>query len=109
MFVADPSDEASLERAQIREARAVIAATNNDADDALAVLTARDLNPEITIVAAATNRENISKLKRAGADTVISPAMIGGHLLVESAMSDSDVEALERELVGATDRSRTED
>jgi voltage-gated potassium channel len=88
----DPSDEAPLERAGIHEARAVVAATNDDAQDALGILTARALNPEVNIVAAATDRENVEKLRRAGADTVISPAVIGGHLLVQSALGREGME-----------------
>lgn len=103
VFVADPSDEESLERARIDSARAVLVATNDDAQDALAVLTARHLNPDVTIVAAATNRENVEKLRRAGADTVISPATIGGHLLVESAFGRDDTEAVARQLVEERD------
>lgn len=99
VLVADPSDEESLERAGIDRVRAVVVATNNDAEDALAVLTARQLNPDVTIVAAATNRENVEKLRRAGADTVISPATIGGHLLVESALRGADVEDVARKLI----------
>lgn len=101
VFVADPSDEASLRRAQIDDVRAVLVATNNDAEDALAVLTARQLNPNVTIVAGVTNRENVEKLRRAGADTVISPAIIGGHLLVESAMGRDEAEDVARQIVEA--------
>ncbi len=99
VLVADPSDEEVLRRAQLADASAVLVATNNDAEDALAVLTARQLNPEVRIVAAATNRENIEKLRRAGADAVISPATIGGHLLVESAFGDEGVESVAEHLV----------
>ena len=88
----DPSDEAPLKRAGISDARAVVAATNDDAQDALSILTARALNPEVNIVAAATDRENVEKLRRAGADTVISPALIGGHLLVQSALGRQGME-----------------
>jgi voltage-gated potassium channel len=88
----DPSDEETLQRAQVTKARAVVAATNNDANDALAILTARQLAPESNIIAAATQRENIDKLRRAGADTVISPASIGGHLIVESALGGQEVD-----------------
>ena len=104
VLVADPSDEESLERAGIDRVRAVVVATNNDAEDALAVLTARQLNPDVTIVAAATNRENVEKLRRAGADTVISPATIGGHLLVESALRGADVEDVARKLIEEENR-----
>jgi voltage-gated potassium channel len=88
----DTSDEETLRRVHVDEARAVVAATNDDAADALAILTVRDLAPDVHIVAAATQRENVAKLRRAGADTVISPASIGGHLLVESALGGRDVD-----------------
>jgi voltage-gated potassium channel len=99
LVTADPSDEEPLERVHIDRARAVVAATNDDAPDALAILTARELRPDVTIVAAATDRENVDKLKRAGADTVISPAQIGGHLLVESALGSTDSERIADSLV----------
>jgi voltage-gated potassium channel len=91
---ADPSDEEPLQRAGIDRARAAVAATNDDAADALSILTANALRPDIRIVAAATERENVEKLRRAGADTVISPAVIGGHLLVESALGADDTESI---------------
>jgi voltage-gated potassium channel len=86
VFVADPTDDAVLDRAGIDRARAVIVASDDDATDALAVLTVRERNPEITVVAAATEGENGPKLERAGADAVVTPAAIGGRRLVESAL-----------------------
>ncbi|WP_435184455.1 NAD-binding protein [Halobellus sp. EA9] len=97
----DPSDEEAQHRGKVEAAQAVVAATNNDAEDALAILTARQLNPEVTIVAAATQRENVNKLKRAGADTVISPATLGAHFLAESALGGHGAEELEERLLGA--------
>lgn len=107
VLTADPSDQEPLERVGIERARAVVAATNNDAEDALAVLTARQLNPDVRIVVAATERENVDKLKRAGADTVISPATIGGHLLVRSALGSDEMEGVADRLTGKS--SRTDD
>ncbi|QSG03302.1 NAD-binding protein [Natranaeroarchaeum sulfidigenes] len=89
-FTGNPSDEEPMRRAKIGNARALVVATNDDAQDALAILTARQLQPDIRIVAAATDRENVSKLRHAGADTVISPATIGGQMLVDSALGGSD-------------------
>ncbi len=104
VLAGDPSDEETLKRAGVERARAAVAATNDDAADALAILTARQLNPELRIVAAATHRENVRKLERAGANTVISPASIGGRLLVRSALGDaadaSDVERTAEKLMG---------
>jgi voltage-gated potassium channel len=94
VYVGDPSDDEPLSAVRVPRARAVIAATNDDAEDAFAVLTARELNPGVRIVAAATVRDNVRKLRRAGADTVLSPAVIGGRLLVRSALGESDVEAV---------------
>jgi voltage-gated potassium channel len=98
VLTADPSDADSLRRARVDTARAVVVATNNDAEDALAILTARQLNPDIRIVAAASNRENVDKLKRAGADTVISPTTLGGHLMAESALG-GDSEKVEQQVL----------
>ncbi|MEF8852062.1 MAG: NAD-binding protein [Haloarculaceae archaeon] len=92
VVVGDPSDEEPQAQAGIEHARAAVAATNDDAQDALSILTARQLHPDVRIVAAATDRENTEKLRRAGADAVISPAVIGGHLLVESALGTGDME-----------------
>ncbi len=104
VLAGDPSDEETLDRAGVERAGAAVAATNDDATDALAILTARQLNPDLRIVAAVTHRENVRKLERAGANTVISPATIGGRLLVRSALGDpADASAAERtaeELMG---------
>ncbi|MCL9814271.1 NAD-binding protein [Natranaeroarchaeum aerophilus] len=89
-FAGNPSDEGPMHRAKIGKARALVVATNDDAQDALAILTARQLQPDIRIVAAATDRDNVAKLRHAGADTVISPATIGGQMLVDSALGGND-------------------
>ncbi len=94
VLTGDPSDETPLRQVHIERARALIVATNDDAHDAMTVLTARELNPELRIVAAATDRENTKKLRRAGADVVMSPSVLGGRLLVESAFGDDDPERL---------------
>ncbi len=87
----DPSDERALEKARVSEAAAVVAATNHDERDAFALLTARELAPDARIVASAVDVENVENLRRAGADTVISPASIVGGLVAESAIHGVDV------------------
>jgi len=100
---AESVDEEALEEADVKRARAVVVASENDADDALAILTTRDTNPDVEVVAVASNSENAGKLRRAGADIVISPAEIVGKLLVESALTGEDtseiVEKLHRRIV----------
>ncbi|TKX42251.1 MULTISPECIES: NAD-binding protein [unclassified Halorubrum] len=95
VYTADPSDVDPLERVNVAGARAVVAATEDDARDALAILTARQLNPDVRIVAAATQRENVDKLRRAGADQVISPSTLGGHILVDCAFGADSKDATE--------------
>ena len=97
---ADPSDEVPLDRAHIDRARAILVATNDDAQDALAILTARQLRPDGRIIAAATDRENTKKLERAGANEVISPAQLGGHLLVRSALDGGGSQLVDRIMRG---------
>jgi voltage-gated potassium channel len=108
VVVGDPSDEDPQEQAGVERARAVVAATNDDAQDALAILTARQFQPGVRIVAAATDRENTEKLRRAGADAVISPAVIGGHLLVESALGTGDMEGFAERLLEVNSDEETD-
>lgn len=73
-------DETQLE-AGIKRANGFVAALDTDADNVLAVLTARELNPGLFIVARAENPTSERKLRRAGANRVVSPYDIGGHRL----------------------------
>jgi len=100
VLTADPSDEEPLKRIGIADAKAAIAATENDAQDALAILTAEQLNDEMQILAAAMQRENVAKLRHAGADRVISPSEIGGRLLANSAIGKGDAESASKQLLG---------
>jgi len=92
VLAADPADDEALVRARVDRARAVVTATSDDGEDALVVLTVRENHPDVRVVAAATEQENEAKLRRAGANTVISPAVIGGRLLARSALGDRTAE-----------------
>lgn len=75
----DATDESSLIDAGIERARGVIIATGDDVDNLFITLTAREISPEIWIVARASKRENIKRLYRSGANKVISPETSGGE------------------------------
>ncbi len=75
----DATNDRILELAGITKAKGLISAVNTDADNIFVVLSAKTLNPEIFIVARANSGESKEKLKKAGADRVISPAVIGGR------------------------------
>lgn len=92
-------EEEALIEVGVRDAQAVVVASESDADDALAILTANDAAPGVEIIAVASNSENAGKLRRAGADTVVSPADIVGKLLVESALTGEDTEDILEEIL----------
>ncbi|CAB1079257.1 potassium transporter TrkA [Alkalispirochaeta odontotermitis] len=78
LYVAgDASDEATLIKAGIKRARGLIAALATDTDNVFLVLTARQLAPELTIIARASKEAVKNKLQAAGADSVESPYEMG--------------------------------
>lgn len=68
--------------AGIAKARGIITALPDDAHNVYVVLTAKSLNPQISIVARAERPEAEEKLRRAGANTVIFPSVMGGRQMV---------------------------
>lgn len=86
-------DEALLE-AGITNARAIIITLPVDADNLFVVLTAKQLNPKITIISRASQDSSIKKLKIAGASNVIMPDKIGGAHMATLVMLPDVVELL---------------
>ena len=79
VMVGDATLEESLRDVGVEHARGLAACLPNDADNVYVVLTARDLNPNLRIVARAAEEQAEAKLLRAGANHVIAPTIIGGH------------------------------
>ena len=79
VLVRDATLEESLREAGVEHARGLAACLPDDADNVYVVLTARDLNPGLHIVARAAEEQAESKLIRAGANRVVAPTIIGGH------------------------------
>jgi voltage-gated potassium channel len=79
----DAASEDVLNEAQIHNAKALITALTNDADNIYVVLTARELNPSIKIISRASDFKSDTKLRRAGADNVIMPDRIGGQRMAK--------------------------
>src|SRR3989442_689319 len=79
VLVGDATLEESLREAGVERARGLAACLPNDADNVYVVLTARDLNPNLRIVARAAEQQAEAKLLRAGANHVVAPTIIGGH------------------------------
>jgi voltage-gated potassium channel len=92
---ADATLEMSLIRAGVARAGGLAACLADDADNLLVCLTARELNPDIPTVARAYNEESVEKLRRAGADHVISPNQTGGIRMAFSLLRPAVVSFLD--------------
>src|SRR5260370_1460198 len=79
VLVGDATLEVTLREARVEHARGLAACLPNDADNVYVVLTARDLNPNLRIVARAAEQQAEAKLLRAGANHVVAPTIIGGR------------------------------
>ena len=80
-FQADATQEAILHDAIIGKAKAVIIAGGSDDSNALILLTARHLNPNVRIIVSAKEEENVKLFKQGGANAILSPATFGGYIL----------------------------
>lgn len=80
------SDEEILRDAGIDRARALVACVDSDAENIFTCLTARELRPDIAIIARASLEDAESRLRRAGADRVISPYRESGHEMARLAL-----------------------
>lgn len=85
-ILSTPSEDAALRDAGIERARAVLACVDSDLENIFIALTARELRPDISIVARAALEESESKLRRAGADRIISPYRASGAEMARLAL-----------------------
>ena len=84
--MADAASDEALKEAGIERAKGLIVALGNDADSTYVILSARQLKPEIFIEARVSAPEAEGKLKRAGADRIISPYSIGARRMAMLAL-----------------------
>jgi len=91
----DATDEDVLMAAKIKTARGLVSTLNSDASNVYVVLTARELNPDLEIIARAGEEEAEKKLIRAGASRVISPYRIGGMRMVMGILKPTVMSFLE--------------
>jgi voltage-gated potassium channel len=78
----DPSEDAALQKAGIGRARGILCSLPTDEANLFVVVTAKSLNPGIRVVAKGIDVRSHDKMKKAGADSVISPTFIGGMRMV---------------------------
>ncbi len=99
----DATNDAVLQEAGIKHARLVIAAREDDGENAFIALGAKDLNPNVRVLAVASSALSIRRLKLARADLVFSPAAVGSRLLADLA-EGKDLLPEFRDLLGGDSR-----
>lgn len=91
----DATHENILIRAGVQRAKALISTTPSDAENVFVVLTARSLNHKMKIISRAIDSHSDAKLKRAGADNVIMPELIGGQRMAKLVTQPDVLEFME--------------
>lgn len=82
-IVGDATEEVTLRQAQIEKAEALLVAFGDDSDTILAIVTARAIRPELRIIARASEKENIRKMIKVGANEVVVPELEGGRRMAD--------------------------
>lgn len=88
----DATEEATLQLAGIERAQGLILCLPHEADSVYVTLAAKDLYPDLFILARSISENGDRRLLAAGADRVVSPNIIGGHRLAQSVLRPSVVE-----------------
>jgi len=83
-IIGDSTEDTVLKQAGILRASALIAAMYPDANNIYLTLTARELNPDITVVCRAYEKKAEKRLLRAGANKIIYPDRMGGRRIAFS-------------------------
>lgn len=94
----DATSESVLEKAGIKKAKGLFAVTGDENYNLVITFTARHMNPELRIVGKCKEESNIEKIKKAGADAVISPNRIGGLRIVSEMIRPTVVTFLDKML-----------
>ncbi len=91
----DATHDDTLMGAGLHRARGLVSCLSADTDNLFVCLSARDLNPELTIVARAYEEETVDKLYRAGATHVVSPNVSGALRMASVLLRPSVVSFLD--------------
>lgn len=91
----DATSDDVLLSAGLEKASSLITALTSDAANVYVTLTARQLNPGLTIIARADSEAHIPRLERAGADRVVLPNLIGGRRMAQSVLRPTVTNLLE--------------
>lgn len=98
VVVGDPAGDETLRSAGIERAAGILACTDSDKDNLIVTLTARQLNPGIRIVSQVSDVAQEQKVRKVGADSVVSPTFIGGLRIASEVLRPTVVSFLDQML-----------
>lgn len=99
----DATDDLLLVSAGIKRARSIVTALTDEAANVYVTLTARQLNPKISIIARANNASHITRLEFAGANRVVLPHLIGGVRMAHTVLKPTVTDFLDLAVRGDID------
>jgi len=94
-LLGDATSDKLLVEAGIERARGLVAAVGSDVDNTYITLSARGLRPDLFIEARASSKEAETKLKKAGANRVVSPSSIGARRMAMLALRPAVVDFID--------------
>jgi voltage-gated potassium channel len=103
----DTSDDDTLLQANIEEAKGVFAITDDDSRNLMISLSAKQLNPNVRVVARCNSVSNVQKLKKAGADEIVSLNFAGGMRIASAMLRPQAVSFLD-EMLFSVNKLRVE-
>lgn len=92
LVVGDGGDTDVLNNAGVGDARAVLALSEDDSDNAFVVLAAKEVNQRVRTVVAVSDAHNLVRVRRVHPDVVLALPVIGGELLA-MALSGEEIKA----------------
>ncbi|MEH1818655.1 MAG: potassium channel protein [Nostoc sp.] len=100
-YQGDATLDDTLLKVGIERAICIVAALPSDAENLYIVLSAKTLNSAIRVIARASTEEALQKLRRGGADEVISPYITGGKRMAAAALRPQVLDFVDGILTGA--------
>jgi len=93
--IGDVSSDEVLEKAGIKRAKGLLATADSDTENVYVTLAARVMNPSLNIIARAGSKGTESKLRRAGANSVMAPYYVAGNRMASMALTPVSIEFLD--------------
>lgn len=95
VVVGEATDDTILEKSGLKNAKNLIVALPSDADNLFIVLSARQMNKNLTIISRASDESTKKKLKIAGANNVIMPDKLGGDHMAALVVTPDVIEFID--------------